>query len=150
MSVKAPAALDTQAAARRWADFFETLTPESLDDLPALCVATVRFKDPFNDHTGIQPVRRVFEAMFDTVDVPKFTVQRIAVDGDTAFLSWGFTFRRKNTADIWSIDGVSEVRFSEDGRVLQHLDHWDASQQFYAKLPLIGRIVRFVARRVGV
>ena len=28
------------------------------------------------------------------------------------------------------------------------IDHWDASEQFYAKLPLIGTIIRLIRRRL--
>ena len=137
-------------AAKRWAEFFETLTPSSLDRLESLCAPEVRFRDPFNDHTGVDAVRRVFETMFDTLEEPRFSVTRIAVDGDTAFLSWFFTFKRANSRKAWRIEGVSEVIFDETGRVTAHLDHWDASQQFYAKLPLIGAMIRFIAAKVGV
>lgn len=142
--------MDVKSAARRWADFFENLTPETLNDLRSLCVPDVRFKDPFNDHTGIEPVTQVFVSMFETTDEPKFTVQRIAIDEATAFLSWTFTFRRKGTMSTWKIDGVSEVSFDDAGLVVSHLDHWDASQQFYARLPVVGWLIRYIARRVGV
>lgn len=150
MSDESQSSLNTADAARRWADFFENLTPDSLDRIGDLCSQDVRFRDPFNDHTGTDAVRQVFVSMFETVDEPSFTVQRIAVDEDTAFLSWSFTFRRKGSAKPWLIEGVSEVRFDESGMVKEHLDHWDASQQFYAKLPLIGRFIRLIADRVGV
>jgi hypothetical protein len=48
------------------------------------------------------------------------------------------------------IDGMSEVKFAPDGRVLEHIDHWDAGGQVYAKLPLIGLIIRWVQRKLGI
>ena len=141
---------DVSGAARRWATFFETLTPDRLDDLSRLCHSDIRFKDPFNDVIGIQGVRRVFEHMFDTVDRPVFTVTDIAVSDRTAYLRWHFSFLPKGRAgEDWTITGVSEVLFDRDLLVVSHLDHWDAGEQFYARLPLVGWLVRFVRSKLS-
>lgn len=138
------------AAARRWADFFETLTPETLDRIGAQCRTDVRFKDPFNDVSGIEAVRAVFEHMFATVDSPVFKVSDIALSGQTAYLRWIFYFVPKGgNPEPWTISGVSEVLFDDNLKVVSHIDHWDASEQFYARLPFLGRIIRWVRSKVS-
>lgn len=136
--------------AKRWADFFESLTPDRLEDIASLCHADVRFKDPFNDVHGVNKVRQVFEHMFDTVDCPGFTVTDIAVSGRTAYLRWNFTFLPKGRTDEWSITGMSEVLFDPDLKVVSHIDHWDAGEQFYARLPLLGWLIRRIRARLSV
>ncbi len=141
---------DVSGAARRWAAFFETLTPDRLDDITRHCHADIRFKDPFNDVTGLDGVRRVFEHMFETVDSPAFTVSDIAISGSTAYLRWDFSFLPKGgEGESWSITGVSEVLFGQDLKVVSHIDHWDAGEQFYARLPLVGWLVRLIRSKLS-
>ena len=137
-------------AAKRWAGFFESLTPDRLEDIVDLCHADVRFKDPFNDVRGVDKVRRVFEHMFETVDRPVFAVTDIAVSGRTAYMRWDFTFLPKGRKDLWTITGMSEVLFDPDLKVVSHIDHWDAGEQFYARLPLLGWLIRRIRARLGV
>jgi hypothetical protein len=46
---------------------------------------------------------------------------------------------------------LSEVRFGPDGLVAEHRDHWDAAEQLFGRLPLLGALLRLIARpaRVG-
>ncbi len=127
--------------------FWETLSPASLGRLEEVASPDVRFTDPFNDVRGLAGFRSVFDDMFRRVSEPCFRVTGRAVDGDLCFLRWEFTFRGRGRD--WRIDGVSEVRFDASGRVLSHVDHWDAAGQFYESLPVIGAVLRFLRRRVA-
>lgn len=138
------------AAARRWADFFEALSPETLGEIALHCRADVRFKDPFNDITGVDNLRRVFEHMFETLDQPVFKVTDIAVSEQAAYLRWDFVFTPKGrTQKPWTITGMSEVHFDDTLKVLSHIDHWDAGEQFYARLPVLGRLIHWVRAKVS-
>ena len=141
---------DVLGAARRWGRFFEGLTPETLPEIETLCRPDVRFKDPFNDVTGTADLRRIFEHMFETTAGPRFTVTDTAVSGRTAYLRWRFDFTPKGRAAPWVVEGMSEVTFDEAGLVAAHIDHWDSGEQFYARLPVIGALVRFVRGKMGV
>ncbi|MDX1425375.1 MAG: nuclear transport factor 2 family protein, partial [Kiloniellales bacterium] len=57
-------ARDLAAAVAAYANFYETLTPESLERLDALCAADVRFRDPFNDVSGVAAYRAILADMF--------------------------------------------------------------------------------------
>ncbi len=141
---------DLEAAARAYARFYETLTPESLGRLEALCAPNVRFQDPFNDVTGIAAYRAVLSAMFDHVSAPSFEVSDWALSGHVAYLRWTFDFARKQAGAPWRIEGMSEVHFDQDGRVIAHLDHWDSGSQFYGRLPLLRQLIGLVRRRLAV
>lgn len=140
---------DFGEAARIYAKAFEAITPGSLEALGSLCADTVRFKDPFNDVTGREAFARVFQHMFKTVDQPRFTVSHISTVDDTAFLRWRFSFKPKGSQETWVIEGMSEVRFDAHGRVCLHWDHWDAAEQFYERLPVLGSVLRLIKRRLA-
>ena len=67
----------------------------------------------------------------------------------TAYLRWDFTFSPKGRVeDVWKITGMSEVAFDQDLKVISHIDHWDAGEQFYARLPVLGWLIRLVRSKL--
>lgn len=122
--------------------FYQELRPETLARLDRLAVPDVHFKDPFNDFRSRDRMKAVFTAMFDVLEQPRFIVRDHAVSEQTAYLRWGFVFRRKGQPRPSTIEGMSEVRFDLAGQVTSHIDHWDAAEQFYEKLPVLGWVLR--------
>jgi steroid delta-isomerase len=129
--------------------FYETMTPESLARLPDLATPEIHFVDPFNDVTGIEPMRRILAKMFADLAEPRFVVTHRAWDGDVCFLRWRFTARGKAGGAAWIIEGMSELHFAADGKVASHVDYWDSGRQFYEKLPLLGSVLRLIRRRLA-
>ncbi len=121
---------------------YEALTPAGLDALVVLYAEGCRFKDPFNEVQGRAAVRRVFAHMFETVDAPRFVVHDTLAQGDQCFLSWDFHAGR------FVIRGASHLRFDAAGRVAEHRDYWDAAEELYEKLPVLGALMRLLKRRL--
>lgn len=133
--------------AERIARFFETLCPESLARLDTIYAHDARFKDPFNDVLGVPAIASIFRHMFDQLDSPVFSVGTRIVDGDQLMLGWVFRFRRGGQAI--EIKGVTHMMLDPDGRISLHRDYWDAAGELYAKLPLIGAPIRWLATRLS-
>ena len=132
---------------RRYVELFEHLTPKDLDRFEIYFTANARFKDPFNDVSGIPAIRRVFEHMFATLERPAFKVTHAALRGSDGFLRWQFDFRARGRDA--RIIGASHIRFAEDGRIAEHLDFWDPAEQIYEKLPVLGSLLRWLKRRLS-
>jgi steroid Delta-isomerase len=145
--VTAPVDRDPRTAAV--AQFFETLSHASLAGLDRVYADDARFKDPFNDVQGIPAIRAVFEHMFATLIDPRFIVLEAVTEGDQAFLSWDFSFRRRSGDAPLRIHGATHLRFAADGRVSLHRDYWDAAQELYAKLPVLGALMRWLQKRLA-
>jgi len=43
--------------------------------------------------------------------------------------------------------GSSHLRFNSDGLVEYHRDYWDASEELYEKLPVIGFVLKALKKR---
>lgn len=140
---------DIRPHVRNYIAVFETLTPERLDELIGLCAEDVRFVDPFNNVRGRSRFRAVFAKMFADVADVSVQVTDWAVSGHTAYLRWKFAFRPRKSDRLWTIDGMSELHFDSAGSLRAHIDHWDAARQFYEKLPVIGRVLRWIRRRLA-
>ena len=128
--------------------FYETLTPETLDNLDQLYDTKARFKDPFNEVQGVAAIRAIFSHMFATVQQPRFKVVQAFSSDNQAFMSWRFTFRRAGSDAEMVIQGASHVVFTQQGKVSQHRDYWDAAEELYEKLPVLGGLMRYLRRRL--
>ncbi|MEQ8665781.1 MAG: nuclear transport factor 2 family protein [Rhodospirillales bacterium] len=132
----------------RYVRYLETLSPETLDDLPAYVHPSVRFADPFNDVRGVEAMRRVFDDMFEAVGPVSLEVGHRAVNAGAAYIAW--TFHARLGGKPWDFEGVSQIRFDDDGLVTSHVDHWDTGREFFARLPVVGWAVRGIRRRLRV
>ncbi|HOB93493.1 MAG TPA: nuclear transport factor 2 family protein [Aquabacterium sp.] len=134
----------------RVVDLYETLVPADLPALRGVYADDARFKDPFNAVQGVAAIARIFGHMFRTLDAPRFVVRDIVADGDLLFLTWDFDFRTRGAgARAMTVHGASRLRFDAQGRVADHRDYWDAAEELYEKLPLVGALMRWLKRRAA-
>jgi ketosteroid isomerase-like protein len=130
--------------------FFEGLSNESIAQIDSIYAKDATFKDPLNDVRGLPAVRRIFEHMFEQVDAPRFVIRDFAVTGEQAFLTWDFRFRFKRSPQTEQvIQGASHLRFCAEGKVSFHRDYWDAAEELYEKLPVLGGLMRILKRRAA-
>jgi steroid delta-isomerase len=144
-------ATDTRAATLRVVRFYEALQPADVDRLGELYVPNAYFRDPFNEVRGVPAIRRIFARMFGQLDDCRFTIRETVVDANGAMLVWDMTFRlrRLRPQEIRRIHGATHLRFDAAGRIAYHRDYWDAAEELYATLPLIGPVMRWLRRRMG-
>ena len=131
--------------------FFETLTPQSLAGLADVYAVNARFKDPFNDVQGLDAIQGVFEHMFVALQQPRFVITRQVSQGDDCFITWDFYFYLASYRPSveQKITGATHLVFDSDGRVRIHRDYWDAAEELYEKLPLMGSLMRWLKRRAN-
>lgn len=142
--------MNTDASVARVREFFETLSPATIARLPELYTADAYFKDPFNEVRGVAAIQRIFEHMYVQVQAPRFVVTEAIGQGEVAFLSWEFRFHNPRMGPgEQTIRGATRLGFAPDGRVDHHRDYWDAAEELYAKLPLIGRLMRWLQKRAA-
>lgn len=138
--------LSYEADMRRVVLFFQTLTVTSAQEqLDQIYTTDAYFKDPFNEVRGLPAIMPLFVHMFTQVENPRFVVTTTVLQGDSAFMSWDFLFHMKRYAsEEQCIRGATHLRFAPDGRVNFHRDYWDAAEELYEKLPVIGSFMRFL------
>ena len=138
------------ARVARLVAMFESIKPADVSRLAEFYAPEARFKDPFNEVQGVPAIERVFAHMFVALDAPRFVVRDILVDGDQCFLTWDFLFRFKRfSRDEQVVRGGSHLRFDAQGRVALHRDYWDAAEELYEKLPVVGSLMRWLKRRAN-
>lgn len=130
---------------------FETLTPESVAALDALYASDARFKDPFNEVQGLAAIQRIFREMFVQLEQPRFVITERIEQGAQCFLTWEFhfAFNSFHKGQPQCIRGGSHLVLDAEGRIAMHRDYWDAAEELYEKLPLIGSLMRWLKRKVA-
>jgi hypothetical protein len=131
--------------------FFENLTPDGVSRMGEYYDTQARFVDPFNDVQGLASIESIFGHMFVALDEPRFVVTTQVLQGHQCFLTWDFHFRFKRfqNATPQTIRGATHLMFSDTGLVVLHRDYWDAAQELYEKLPLVGSLMRWLKKRAN-
>ena len=149
MSQNLPTPAHCTAAASQLARFFETLSPESVNDVVCFYAADARFKDPFNEVQDRSEIQRIFRHMYVALENPRFIVTGRIVQGAQCFLTWEFRFgfRRFKQGQAQCILGGSHLMLNDEGHITLHRDYWDAAEELYEKLPVVGSMMRWLKRR---
>lgn len=129
--------------------YFQTLSPHSVANLGQYYAADAYFKDPFNEVRSCQAIAQIFDHMFKALTEPRFVVTNQIVQGEQCFLTWEFHFRFKSFQPEKQqiILGASHLKLSAEGMVYFHRDYWDAAEELYEKIPLLGGLMRWIKKR---
>jgi hypothetical protein len=136
--------------------FFENMKQENLAQLGHFYAKDAQFKDPFNDVVGVKRMEDIFLHMFHTLKDPKFVVHDAVANEKQAFLTWDFYFELEQMSSKGRllIKGASHLiwSFDEEAKewmITTHRDYWDAAEELYEKLPLIGGIMRWLKKKMA-
>ena len=129
-------------------DWFENLSAETLDELPRFYAPDAQFKDPFNEVRGSEAIKKIFRHMFEQVEQPRFVIGSRFSGDDGVMLLWDFHFRTRGPLrqTAMTARGATHLRFDATGKIVLHRDYWDVAEELYAKLPLLGCVMRGLQR----
>ncbi len=141
----------TEDAVTRFIAFFENLSPADVATLGQVYAPDARFKDPFNEVQGVPATQAIFAHMFRALDEPRFVVTGRVVQGNQCFLTWDFlfAFQRFDKGVTQTVRGASHLVLDGHGLVTLHRDYWDAAEELYEKLPVVGALMRWLRRRAN-
>jgi steroid delta-isomerase len=137
----------TDPRLERTALYFETLSHAAVSRLSDLYHPQAYFKDPFNEVQGLAAIERIFAHMYTQVQRPQFQIVSGLVQADTAWLEWDFSFEQ--TTHNLTVRGASKIIFDAEGKIISHRDFWDTGEELYAKLPVIGWVVRQLRKKLS-
>ncbi|MBC7602659.1 MAG: nuclear transport factor 2 family protein [Ramlibacter sp.] len=137
--------------ADRIASFFENFSRADLVRLQDVYTPDAFFKDPFNEMRSVAAIEKIFRHMFETLENPVFVVTSRMSQGRECWLGWDMQFRFKTmqpeTPQV--IRGASHLTLSDDGRIAAHRDYWDAAEELYEKVPILGAFMRWLKRKIA-
>lgn len=145
------ATIATEEAVARVIAFFENLSPADVATIGQFYGPQARFKDPFNEVVGVPAIQGIFAHMFEALEQPRFVVTGRVVQGQQCFLTWDFLFAFKDfhKGVTQTVRGASHLVLDEQGLVSLHRDYWDAAEELYEKLPVVGALMRWLKKRAN-
>lgn len=130
-------------------EFYEHLSPDRVPEIGEIYAANAYFKDPFNEVRGTAAIERIFRHMYTQVLEPRFVVIDAVGSQAQAFLTWEFRFRMRGLGGEQTIRGATHLRFTPEGKVASHRDYWDAAEELWARIPVLGALLRWLRRRAA-
>ena len=143
-----------EAALQRVVHFYEHLQPADVTRLAELYTSDAQFKDPFNEVQGVAAIEHIFAHMFEALDAPRFVITTQVQQGSQCFVTWDFLFSvpRMDNGKTQTIRGATHFVLREEAgawRVVVHRDYWDAAEELYEKLPVLGGLMRWLKKRAN-
>jgi len=104
------------------------------------------FNDTIATEVGIEAIEKYLLKTAEGAEAVNAKVNDVAVSGSDCYVRWTMEIRTKNLAGGKAIvtEGVSQLRFDEQGRIVLHQDFWNPSAGIYQHLPLLGPAIRYV------
>lgn len=127
-------------------DFFQGFSTSSLEKLEAHYADQVHFKDPLNEAFGLSQVLAVFKDTFKQLKNLNFHVLHSHGDEECGLLRWRMSYEMRGKS--FDIDGVTELHFADDGKIIRQEDFWDASGPVYGQFPGVGLAIRGIRKLV--
>ena len=143
-----------ETALQRVVHFFEHLQPSDVAQIAQLYTADAQFKDPFNEVQGIAAIEHMFSHMFEALDAPRFVITQQVHNEAQCFVTWDFFFSvpRMDKGATQIIRGATHFVLREEAgvwRVAVHRDYWDAAEELYEKLPVLGGLMRWLKKQAN-
>ena len=141
----------TMTAAERFAEGFAALNKDNLEQLAELYHDDMVFTDPLHTIQGLAAMRDYCANLYANVRHIDFTFHHCQQLSDTeAVLRWTMTFQhpRLQRGKPIAVEGCSFVQFRGD-KVYRHRDYFDAGALLYEHLPLLGRLIAWLKRRLA-
>ena len=127
---------------------FEHLELSNVQELLDIYAHDAFFKDPFNEVRGHAAIEKIFTHMFNQVDQPRFAILNHIYQNNSLCLTWQFLFSFKNQKSQQVIRGCSWLTLNHEGLITEHRDYWDAAEELYEKLPVLGSLMRWIKRKL--
>ena len=125
---------------KKYLSLFENLSIKNLNNFDQLIDDQIIFSDPFNKIKGKENFKKLFKKTLKLLEKPKFKIHTVSFIKNVYFVKWEMEFKAFKKEQ--KITGLSEIKINQNGFISEHLDYWDSFNQFYLKLPIIGKILK--------
>ena len=121
-----------------YANAYENLNKDTLEEVLNCVDEELLFIDPFNEIKGKENFKNLFIEMFKKIEGPKFKILNLSNNNEIFFIKWSFSgiYKKK----FW-IEGISEITV-KNNLIIKHVDYWASGKNFYCNLPLIGGLFK--------
>jgi limonene-1,2-epoxide hydrolase len=104
------------------------------------------FNDTLATKTGIEAIEKYLLRTAEGAEKVEAKINDVAVSGADVYVRWTMEIRTRSLAGGRPIvtEGMSQLRFDREGRIVLHQDFWNPATGIYQHLPVLGPVIRFV------
>lgn len=133
------------------ADFcriYQSLDRDNLHQLKEVYSQQVEFVDAVHKMQGLEEVNQYFEHLYQNMKYCRFIIENIIEQNGEACLVWRMEYahHKINSGKMITVDGSSFLKFSD--KIYFHRDYVDMGQMLYEHLPVVGRVIKGIKKRV--
>lgn len=142
---------EEEAALARFADFVSRMSVERTPPMVAEVYATqVYFNDTLKEINDREALATYFRHSLGGAEEVTVEILDVARSDTDYYVRWLMSIRFRKLADnkLTRSTGVSHLRFDRDGRIVFHQDYWDSASGFFQYVPVVGRLIGWVKRRL--
>lgn len=135
---------------RSFARQFTELNKDNLDRLGTLYSDDIHFTDPLHDVQGLVQLHGYMREMYANVSELRFDFHGYDQIGEgEGYLRWVMSYRHPRLAggQLIRVSGCSHLLWRD--KVYRHRDYFDAGALLYEHLPVLGRVIAWLKRRMG-
>lgn len=135
----------------KFSTFYVDITSMKIDDLEKIYRKDVVFIDPIAHHQGLAAVEMYFERLLSSAKYCQFDISKKLRNGESdATICWtmSYTSSKLNGGTPIHVDGTTILEI-EDDMIVYHRDYYDLGQMVYEHLPLFGRLVKTIKRKMA-
>ena len=110
----------------------------------------MHFTDPLHEVQGLAHLRSYFSELYANVSELRFDFHGFDQIGEgEGYLRWVMSYRHPHLAGgrLIRVDGCSHLLWSD--KVYRHRDYFDAGALLYEHVPVLGRAIAWLKRRLG-
>ncbi len=148
----APGSPEEKVALENFGNFLKNVgTQAYLEEHTAKVYAPGAYlNDTLVTHHGPDEIKAYFLATAETMTSFELSIDDSSRSGPDHYIRWTMIFAAPKLSSgepIHSV-GISQVRFNNTGQVAFHQDFWDAGQNIYGQIPLVGGMIGIIKKRL--
>ncbi len=131
--------------------FFDKLNAQTLDLVDQFYDANVMFQDPVHKLNGATEVKRYYEGLYKNVDAIRFEFENGSESGSNVTLPWKMHLKTPsiNSGKEFTVDGVSIIHFSPEGKAIYHRDYFDMGEFVYERVPVLRSVIFYIKKKMS-
>lgn len=132
---------------QKFKEYFEKIGQLEIDFLDDVYSENVEFQDPLHRFNGLAEVKGYFTKLNSNLGMGQFHFMEVDVLDGKAYLRWVMDVRLKKPKSRIRLEGMSVLYFEE--RITQQKDFFDLGAMIYENIPLLGRFIRAIKKKIA-
>ena len=134
----------------RFEYLYSNFDKQAVSSLAEVYGEDILFVDPITEHRGLAAVEAYFNNLITRTTYCKCTIINKLTSEQNVVVTWKMQFSHPaiKSGSMVEVDGVSQLTVSQN-KVVYHRDFYDMGQMIYEHIPLLGKVVKKIKKRMS-